>query len=84
LGKTEDELKWSDILVDLDKKSDDELKKILDTLYLEEEKFSRQRRILHGEIDIIRAEIVERLKKNKGVVLEKDIARLTEILAKGF
>ncbi len=44
---------------------------------------SYRRRILHGKIDILRAELVARLQKSGGrsVLEEVDVARLTEILA---
>ena len=84
MDEVQDSLKHDDILVDMEKKSNEELKEVLDKICQEEEKLSRQRRILHGKIDIIRAELVERLKKDRGVISKKDIDRLTEILAKGL
>ncbi len=84
LEGTREPLRDDDILVNLDKKSSEELKEILNKICQEEEKLSCQRRILHGKIDIIRAELVDRLKKDKGVISKKDINRLTEILAKGL
>lgn len=76
------------VLIDLSEKSDKELRKILDELYREEEIVSRKRRLLHGKIDILKAEIVRRLgdkrKQGKEVISGKDIERLTEILAKGL
>ncbi len=76
-----------DVLVNLHQKSDQELREILDKLYAEEEQISYQRRILHGKIDIIRAELVERLKgsreEGRSAISSRDIQRLSEILAKG-
>ncbi|MDO8885322.1 hypothetical protein [Candidatus Oleimmundimicrobium sp.] len=83
MTETKGFLSQDDILINLDKKSNEELKEILRKIGEEEEKLSCQRRILHGKIDIIRAELVDRLKKNKGDVSKKDIDRLSEILAKG-
>ncbi len=77
-----------DILIDLGNKTDEELRKILDELYTEEEKLSYERRVLHGKIDILRAELTERLKRKRekgvSVISGKDIERLTQILASGM
>jgi hypothetical protein len=65
---------------------DKELKDTLDKLYREEEKISYRRRIIHGKIDVLRAELVRRLKgkRNKGEKLftRADIDRLSEILTR--
>jgi hypothetical protein len=73
-----------DILPDLGSLSDAELKKLKDDLEAEEHELSFQRRILHGKIDILRAEIVARLKESGGrrVLDDLDVERLTAILAK--
>ena len=73
-----------DILPDLGTLSDAELKKLKDDLEAEEHELSFQRRILHGKIDILRAEIVARLKESGGrrVLDDLDVERLTAILAK--
>ncbi|MBN1192113.1 MAG: hypothetical protein JXA36_00250 [Coriobacteriia bacterium] len=74
-----------DALMNLRDKSVDELRELLDTLYEEEQKASYRRRVLHGKIDILRAELVRRLKEDhvsgKGVVSGHDIERLIEILS---
>ena len=69
-------------LPDLGSLSDDELKHLIDDLEAEEREVSYQRRLLHGKIDILRAELVARLQKSGGMsVLEQvDVDRLTEIL----
>ena len=69
-------------LPDLGSLSDDELKRLIDDLEVEEREVSYQRRLLHGKIDILRAELVARLQKSGGMsVLEQvDVDRLTEIL----
>ena len=73
-----------DILPDLGSLSDAELKKLKDDLETEEHELSFQRRILHGKIDILRAEIVARLKESGGrrVLDDLDVERLTAILSK--
>ena len=70
---------------DLGSLSDSELKELIDRLTEEEEKVSYRRRILHGKIDILRAELVNRLrKKHEGgedVITGDDVQKLTDILA---
>jgi len=70
-------------LPDLGSLSDEDLKKLKDELEAEERDVSYRRRILHGKIDILRAELVSRLQRSGGrsVLDEVDVARLTEILA---
>jgi RsiG-like len=70
-------------LPDLGSLSDEELRKLKDELEAEEREVSYRRRILHGKIDILRAEYVVRLQSAGGrsVLDEVDVARLTEILA---
>jgi hypothetical protein len=70
-------------LPDLASLSDAELKQVIDGLQKEEQEVSYRRRILHGKIDILRAELVARLQKSEGrsVLDEVDVERLTEILA---
>lgn len=74
-----------DSLTNLSERSLDELRELLDDLYEEEQKVSYRRRVLHGKIDILRAELVRRLKEDndagKDVVSGGDIERLIEILA---
>ena len=70
---------------DLGSLSDAELKELIDNLTAEEEKVSYQRRILHGKIDILRAELVNRLRKKReegeSVISGADVQQLTDILA---
>ena len=63
--------------------SDDELKALIEELKLEEQEVSFRRRMLHGRIDILRAELVARLQKTQGrsVLDQVDVESLTEILA---
>jgi hypothetical protein len=64
--------------------SDDELKETIDRLTEEERGVSYRRRVLHGQIDILRAELVNRLKsKREGgetTLSGADVEQLTEIL----
>jgi hypothetical protein len=75
-------------LVDLGEKSDEELREILDQLCDEEERVSYRRRVLHGKIDLLRAELVFRMKKMREngteVISGADVDRLSEILARGL
>ena len=70
-------------LPDLASLSDDDLKKLIKDLTEEEQEISYRRRLLHGKIDILRAELVARLQKTGGrsVLDQVDVASLTEILA---
>jgi len=69
-------------LPDLGSLSDDRLKQLIDELEQQERKISYERRLLHGKIDILRAELVARLKESggKSVLDHVDVERLTEIL----
>jgi hypothetical protein len=70
---------------DLGSLTDTELKGLIDELTAEEQKVSYQRRILHGKIDILRAELVNRLRKKREegqtVISGADVQQLTDILA---
>jgi len=68
---------------DLGSLSDDELKKLIDDLTEEEQEISYRRRLLHGKIDILRAELVARLQKSEGksVLEQVDVENLARILA---
>jgi hypothetical protein len=73
-------------LPDLATVSDQELRDIIRRLMEEEREVSYQRRILHGKIDILRAELVARLHKQvgeegEGPLGEIDVEKLTDILA---
>jgi hypothetical protein len=74
-----------DTFPDLGSLSDTELKDLIKELTDQEVDISYQRRILHGKIDILRAELVNRLrKKHEGgeeVISGSDVQRLTDILA---
>ena len=69
-------------LPDLSKLSDPELKDLIRELEAEENEISYRRRLLHGKLDILRAELVARLqKKGEGELGQVDLDRLTQILA---
>jgi hypothetical protein len=69
-------------LPDLPTLSDDDLRQLIRDLVKEENEVSYRRRLLHGKIDILRAELVARLQKTEGrsVLDEVDVDRLTAIL----
>ena len=70
---------------DIGSMSDEELKELIDNLTSEEQEVSYRRRILHGQIDILRAELVNRLRENRpeseALIKGDDVQRLSEILA---
>ena len=67
---------------DLASLSDSELKDLITRLEAEENEISYKRRLLHGKLDILRAELVARLqRKGEGELGQVDLDRLTEILA---
>lgn len=72
-------------LLDLGSKSNDELRGLLGELQEEEQRLSYRRRVLHGKIDILRAELVRRLKDQRiageDVISGSDIERLIDILS---
>ncbi|MHB8842989.1 MAG: RsiG family protein [Candidatus Aquicultor sp.] len=82
------ELDLNNALLDIASKPDEELRQILDQLCDEEERVSYRRRVLHGKIDILRAELVGRLKKRRedggDVISGADVDRLSQILARGL
>lgn len=70
---------------DLATLSDRQLKDLIHDLVQEENEVSFRRRILHGKIDMLRAELVARhraaVEAGESPIGEADIHRLTEILA---
>jgi len=74
-----------DTFPDLGSLTDVELKDLIRELTEEEVDVSYRRRILHGKIDILRAELVNRLrKKHDGgevMITGEDVQKLTDILA---
>ncbi len=73
-----------DIFIDYSQKNDQELKEILNALLKEEREISKRRRLLHGKIDLLRAELVkrkrERLQTGESIISDADIERLSSIL----
>ncbi|HET7177337.1 MAG TPA: hypothetical protein VFI63_01480 [Solirubrobacterales bacterium] len=74
-----------DTFPDLGSLSDEELRELIDKLTEEENEISYKRRVLHGKIDILRAELVTRLRQKResgdSLISGDDVAQLTEILA---
>ena len=74
-----------DTFPDLGALSDQELKSLIEDLTQQEQEVSYERRILHGKIDILRAELVNRMKKKResgeAVISGADVDKLTDILA---
>ncbi|MDQ6744739.1 MAG: hypothetical protein M3Z27_01770 [Actinomycetota bacterium] len=74
-----------DTFPDLGALSDEELKDLIKELTDEEMEVSYKRRILHGKIDILRAELVNRLRKKDESgelsISGADVQQLTDILS---
>jgi hypothetical protein len=70
-------------LPDLPNLTDDDLRVMIRELEKEEDDISFRRRILHGRIDILRAELVARLREqvSAGEAKLADVERLSEILS---
>ena len=69
---------------DVSSMGDKELKELIDQLADEEREISYRRRLLHGKIDILRAELVNRLKAKREagdvLITGQDVQQLTDIL----
>jgi hypothetical protein len=72
-----------DPLPDLSTLTDDDLRVMIAELEKEEDEISFRRRVLHGRIDILRAELVARLREqvSAGEAKLADVERLSAILA---
>jgi len=72
-----------ELLPDLASLSDVDLKRLIQELQGEEREVSYRRRLLHGKIDILRAEYQARLKAAgpESILSQVDVETLTEILA---
>ena len=67
---------------DLTQLSDAELKELIRQLTEEEREVSRRRRLLHGRIDLLRVELVNRLRgRDEGELSVVDVDALSRILA---
>jgi hypothetical protein len=69
---------------DIGAMSDQELKDLINELTEEEHEVSYRRRLLHGKIDILRAELVNRLRgrheEGDSTISGADVQNLTDIL----
>jgi hypothetical protein len=67
---------------DLTQLTDGELKQMIHELTAEERELSYQRRLLHGRIELLKNELVMRLKgRSEGELAEVDVEALSRILA---
>jgi len=77
-----------DTFPDLGSLTDQELKDLIKEMTDEEIEISYKRRILHGKIDILRAELVNRLRRKDEngelVISGADVQRLTDILTGNY
>lgn len=74
-----------DTVPDIGAMSNQELKELIARLAGEEREFSYRRRLLHGRIDILRAELVSRLRSGReagdALITGDDVEELSKILA---
>jgi hypothetical protein len=74
-----------DTFPDIGSMNDQELKDVIAALTQEEREVSYRRRILHGRIDILRAELVNRLRTKRehgdALITGDDVQKLTDILS---
>lgn len=77
-----------DTFPDLGSLTDQELKDLIKEMTDEEIEVSYRRRILHGKIDILRAELINRLRRKDEhgelVISGGDVQRLTDILTGNY
>lgn len=67
---------------DLTQLSDEELKSLIRQLTEEERAVSMQRRVLHGRIELLKSELVGRLRgRDEGALSVVDVDALSKILA---
>ena len=75
---------FEDTFPDIGSMDDEELKTLIRELADEEREVSYRRRVLHGKIDILRAELVNRLKEKRergdATITGADVQQLTDIL----
>jgi len=75
---------YDDTFPDMASMDDQELKDLISQLTDEEREVSYRRRVLHGKIDIMRAELVNRLKVKREsgdeALSGADVQQLTDIL----
>jgi hypothetical protein len=74
-----------DLLVNIQSYSDTELKALAETLESEEREISKTRRLIHAKLDILRAEMVRRLRDKhqagQSLFSEGDVEKLSAILS---
>lgn len=79
-----EERQRADLAAELSSMTDKALKETLEKLKTEEERVSYRRRVIHGKIDVLRAELVRRLtdkhRRGERLFTKEDIVRLGEIL----
>lgn len=77
-------MSYDETTPDIGSMSDEELKALIEELTEEEREVSYRRRVLHGRIDILRAELVNRLKVKReageSALTGADVDQLTDIL----
>jgi hypothetical protein len=75
---------YEDTFPDMGSMNDQELKDLIGQLTDDEREVSYRRRVLHGKIDILRAELVNRLKVKReegdAALTGADVQQLTDIL----
>ena len=75
---------YDETFPDIGSMSDQELKDLIGQLTEEERSVSYKRRVLHGKIDILRAELVNRLRGKReagdATITGADVQQLTDIL----
>jgi hypothetical protein len=75
---------YDETFPDIGEMDDQELKDLINQLTDEERQTSYRRRVLHGKIDILRAELVNRLKVKResgdAALTGADVQQLTDIL----
>lgn len=73
---------------DIGAMSNQDLKNLIAELTEEESQLSYQRRLLHGRIDILRAELVNRLRSDRetgdALITGDDVKQLSDILSGRF
>lgn len=74
-----------ELLLDIQNQTDDEIKRLVEALAEEERAVSKKRRIIHAKLDLLRAEMVRRLRDTHstgGSLFEEvDVEKLSAILS---
>jgi len=71
-----------DVTPDLPNLTDEELTALIRQLTAEEREVSMRRRVLHGRIELLKAELIRRLKgRDEGALSVVDVDALSKILA---